>query len=148
MLDGDGYLNSKLILYNFQIVPWGFRKALNWVRITYNNPRVLITENGISLERGLHDHKRVQYISSYLTSLLEALKDGCRVLGYAYWSFLDNFEWMRGYSWVILNVSFYYVSRRLYFKGALHPSVILIRLIFCIKICSLTTSLSIYLYNA
>ncbi|CAK1540355.1 unnamed protein product [Leptosia nina] len=33
-----------------RVVPWGFRKALNWVKDAYNNPLVIVTENGISLE--------------------------------------------------------------------------------------------------
>lgn len=82
-----------------QIVPWGFRKALNWVRLNYDNPKVLITENGVSLEPGLHDMKRVQYIDAYLRSLHTAIyEDGCSVIGYTYWSLMDNFEWMRGFS--------------------------------------------------
>ncbi|XP_035447261.2 myrosinase 1-like [Spodoptera frugiperda] len=82
-----------------KVVPWGFRKALNWVRVNYRNPKTLITENGVAFERGLHDTKRVNYIDSYLRSLHAAIhQDGCYVIGYAYWSLLDNFEWTRGFS--------------------------------------------------
>ncbi|XP_052750146.1 myrosinase 1-like [Galleria mellonella] len=82
-----------------KVVPWGFRKALNWVKTTYNNPNILVTENGISLKPGLHDPKRVNYIDGYLRALHDAIyKDKCRVIGYTYWSLLDNFEWMRGFS--------------------------------------------------
>ncbi|KAJ0182235.1 hypothetical protein K1T71_001604 [Dendrolimus kikuchii] len=81
-----------------RIVPWGLRKSLNWIRHAYNNPITLITENGVSSEPGLHDLKRVNYIEGYLKSLYSAIQDGCYVLGYTYWSLLDNFEWMRGYS--------------------------------------------------
>ncbi|CAB3241222.1 unnamed protein product [Arctia plantaginis] len=82
-----------------RVVPWGFRRALNWIKTTYNNPIILVTENGISTKPGLSDAKRVQYIDSYLRSLHAAVtKDHCRVKAYIYWSLLDNFEWMRGYS--------------------------------------------------
>ncbi|CAG9796297.1 unnamed protein product, partial [Diatraea saccharalis] len=82
-----------------KVVPWGLRKTLNWIKSTYNNPPVLITENGISLEPGLHDPRRINYIDGYLRALHAAItKDGCNVYGYTYWSLLDNFEWTRGYS--------------------------------------------------
>ncbi|KAM3958618.1 myrosinase 1-like [Aphomia sociella] len=82
-----------------KVVPWGFRKALRWVKNTYDNPIILVTENGISLPPGLHDQKRVNYIDGYLRALHDAIvKDDCRVVGYTYWSLLDNFEWMRGFS--------------------------------------------------
>ncbi|PZC74787.1 hypothetical protein B5X24_HaOG207160 [Helicoverpa armigera] len=82
-----------------KVVPWGFRKSLNWVRLNYNNPKTLITENGVAFEAGLRDIRRINYIDSYLRSLHDAMfKDGCFVVGYIYWSLLDNFEWMRGFS--------------------------------------------------
>ncbi|XP_049882587.1 myrosinase 1-like [Pectinophora gossypiella] len=82
-----------------RVVPWGFRKILNWVKKTYDNPLVVITENGISSEPGLQDSKRVNYIDAYLRSLHAAVtQDGCNIIGYTHWSLMDNFEWMRGYS--------------------------------------------------
>lgn len=45
------------------IVPWGFRKLLNWVKTQYNNPLVYVTENGIGDETGtLQDDERVLYL--------------------------------------------------------------------------------------
>ncbi|CAH0695549.1 unnamed protein product [Spodoptera exigua] len=82
-----------------KVVPWGFRKVLNWVRLNYRNPKTLITENGVAFPRGLRDTKRVKFIDSYLRSLHTAIyQDGCFVIGYTYWSLLDNFEWTRGYT--------------------------------------------------
>ncbi|XP_045780868.1 myrosinase 1-like isoform X2 [Maniola jurtina] len=82
-----------------KVVPWGFRKSLNWVRLAYDNPTVFITENGMSLERGLKDSRRINYLDGYLKALLTAMtKDNCRVVGYTYWSLMDNFEWTRGFS--------------------------------------------------
>jgi lipopolysaccharide export LptBFGC system permease protein LptF len=45
-----------------QDVPWGFRKMLNWIAKEYNNPPVLITENGFSDYGDLNDTVRVDYI--------------------------------------------------------------------------------------
>ena len=44
-----------------QVVPWGFRKLLNWVAKEYNNPPVLITENGFSDYGELNDRDRIDY---------------------------------------------------------------------------------------
>lgn len=42
-------------------VPWGFRKLLNWIKKTYNNPLVYITENGYVDAGTLKDYKRIEY---------------------------------------------------------------------------------------
>ncbi len=55
---------------------------------------IYITENGIST---LNDHQRARYIISYLKEVYHAIKSGVNVKGYFYWSFLDNFEWDKGY---------------------------------------------------
>jgi beta-glucosidase/6-phospho-beta-glucosidase/beta-galactosidase len=44
-----------------QVVPWGLRKLLNWIANEYNNPPVLITENGFSDQGELDDIDRVDY---------------------------------------------------------------------------------------
>jgi len=47
---------------HFQVVPWGFRKLLNWIAKEYNNPPVLIAENGFSDHGELNDRDRVNYL--------------------------------------------------------------------------------------
>ncbi|CAK1602507.1 unnamed protein product [Parnassius mnemosyne] len=81
-----------------RVVPWGFRRALNYIKQKYNNPPVFVTENGISLERSNRDVRRVGYMASYLSAMYAAMSDGCDVRGYTYWSLIDNFEWRRGFS--------------------------------------------------
>jgi beta-glucosidase/6-phospho-beta-glucosidase/beta-galactosidase len=44
-----------------QVVPWGFRKLLNWIAKEYNNPTVLITENGFADHGDLNDRDRVDF---------------------------------------------------------------------------------------
>ncbi|XP_067935078.1 cytosolic beta-glucosidase-like [Watersipora subatra] len=80
-------------------VPWGMRKVLNYIRVTYGNPDILVTENGVSDHSGsLNDQFRIQYHSSYIANMHQAIQDGCKVIGYTAWSLLDNFEWALGYS--------------------------------------------------
>uniref|UniRef100_A0A1B6D5W8 beta-glucosidase n=2 Tax=Clastoptera arizonana TaxID=38151 RepID=A0A1B6D5W8_9HEMI len=82
-----------------KVVPWGFRKLLQWIKEEYDNPPVLITENGFSSSKAPNDTDRISYHFDYLTEMSLAIKeDQCNVIGYTVWSILDNFEWMRGYS--------------------------------------------------
>lgn len=48
------------------VVPWGLRKLLNWIRTTYNNPVVYITENGFSDHGQLDDSDRIDYYKQYI----------------------------------------------------------------------------------
>jgi lactase-phlorizin hydrolase len=82
-----------------KVVPWGFRKLLNWINKTYGNPTLYVTENGFSDVGGLNDTGRVNYYTQYINNALKAVKlDGCNVVSYTAWSLMDNFEWARGYS--------------------------------------------------
>ncbi|KAJ0094502.1 hypothetical protein Patl1_16706 [Pistacia atlantica] len=89
------------------IVPHGMRSLMNYIKLKYENPPVIITENGmddpnnllIPIKDALKDQKRIKYHNDYLTNLLAAIKeDGCNVKGYFVWSLLDNWEWAAGYT--------------------------------------------------
>lgn len=64
---------------------------------------VLITENGLAnndfvMSDGcVHAPQRMEYIRWYLQGLKKAADEGVPVLGYTYWSFMDNMEWADGY---------------------------------------------------
>ena len=64
---------------------------------------VMVTENGmcdadtVSEDGAVHDVKRVSYMKDYLRNLKRAVEEGYSVLGYQYWSLMDNFEWAEGY---------------------------------------------------
>ena len=46
------------------------RKVLNFIRTEYNNPDILVTENGVSDHSGaLDDQFRIQYHSSYIDNM-------------------------------------------------------------------------------
>ena len=63
-------------------------------RYNFKRP-VLITENGIATE----DHgERVRFIREHLKQVKRAKGEGMDVVGYLYWSLLDNYEWLEGYS--------------------------------------------------
>lgn len=48
-----------------KVVPWGFRNLLKWLKNTYNNPILYVTENGFADTGDLDDQRRVNY---YLVS--------------------------------------------------------------------------------
>ncbi len=65
---------------------------------------LLITENGMAnidfkmLDGEVHDPQRSDFIHRYLKELRRAVDEGVPVIGYQYWSLLDNFEWAIGYT--------------------------------------------------
>ena len=87
-------------------VPWGFRKALKWIRLRYGNPFLYITENGCddpfvpnaTFSDMTNDAFRTQYLSGYLTAMDQAIQEGSDIRGYFIWTLMDNFEWASGYS--------------------------------------------------
>jgi len=56
---------------------------------------VFILENGICTP---DDTLRMEYIRGHLLNVYRAIQEGVTVLGYIYWSLLDNFEWDKGFA--------------------------------------------------
>ncbi len=56
---------------------------------------ILVSENGICTD---DDSQRTRFIQNHLAALAKALREGIHVIGYLYWSLLDNFEWAEGFS--------------------------------------------------
>lgn len=97
------------------------RKLLNWIKKTYNDPDILITENGWSDAKSweLDDDERIGYYRDYVNNVMKAiLLDEVKVLGYTAWSFMDNFEWGNGYKYdeltLVLMLNDYDQCQRLY----------------------------------
>ncbi|KAK8916309.1 Beta-glucosidase 1 [Platanthera zijinensis] len=90
--------------YWLYIVPWGMYKAVTYVKEKYQNPTIILSENGmddpgnVTLPAGLHDTTRLNFYKSYISELKRAMDDGATVIGYFAWSLLDNFEWKLGYT--------------------------------------------------
>lgn len=65
---------------------------------------VMVTENGIacpdtvSADGGVHDAQRCRFVRDFTASLTRAVDEGIPLLGYQYWSIMDNFEWCEGYA--------------------------------------------------
>ena len=55
---------------------------------------ILVTENGIATD---DDAERIAFVHAALEGVMRCIEDGIDVIGYSYWSLLDNFEWAFGY---------------------------------------------------
>ena len=55
---------------------------------------IFITENGIATD---DDNERIEFVSDVLNDLHRYIETNNKVIGYLYWSLLDNFEWDLGY---------------------------------------------------
>ncbi len=78
----------------YELWPQGLEATIRraW-QVTGGTP-IYVTENGISTE---DDAERVSFVTRALEGVLRCIDDGINVLGYTYWSLLDNFEWALGY---------------------------------------------------
>lgn len=80
-------------------VPWGFKSLLKWVANRYNNPEIIVTENGMGnydegpIQEQINDLDRVEYYKTYVSAMVQAREEGVNVKGYFAWSMMDNFEW-------------------------------------------------------
>ncbi len=55
---------------------------------------LLVSENGIATN---DDTERVDFIVEHVKAMAQAMKEGVPVIGYLYWSLLDNYEWAEGF---------------------------------------------------
>ena len=78
---------------------WGIK----FLQERYKKP-VYILENGravddfVSLDGKVHDPARIDCIARHLKMTKKLIDEGADIRGYFVWSFMDNFEWLFGYS--------------------------------------------------
>jgi beta-glucosidase len=76
----------------WEIYPEGLYRLL--VRYARRGWPILVTENGIADGRG---GSRPGFLRAHLYAVDRARADGVNVIGYIFWSLIDNFEWSHGY---------------------------------------------------
>lgn len=86
----------------FGICPDTFYTGIKYIYDHYDVKNIYITENGNSWknydrEGQINDTYRIDLIKMHLNSIKRAMNEGYKVSGYFAWSFMDNFEWRRGY---------------------------------------------------
>lgn len=67
-----------------------------------NVKKIIVTENGSAFpdevtDGEVNDPKRLKYLKDYISQVLTAKNEGCKVNGYFVWTLTDNFEWAEGY---------------------------------------------------
>ncbi len=83
--------------------PNGIYWGIKFLCERYQKP-LYITENGcanndwVALDGQCHDANRVEYLKLHLAKVEQLVAEGIEVQGYFVWSFMDNFEWLCGYS--------------------------------------------------
>ena len=77
----------------WDIYPEGLYHLL--LRLAKYNLPIFILENGISTD---DDSLRWDFIYQHLRNIYLALDKGVKVIGWLYWSLLDNFEWDKGFT--------------------------------------------------
>lgn len=74
--------------------PEALGEVCRWVAGRWPTP-IIVTENGYP---GDDDTRRAAFIATAVEGLAAAIAGGADVRGYFYWSLLDNFEWLFGFS--------------------------------------------------
>ncbi|MFH1189239.1 MAG: glycoside hydrolase family 1 protein [Candidatus Omnitrophota bacterium] len=77
----------------WEIYPQGLHTLIK-IFSKYKLP-ILISENGICTD---DDAERSEFIVDHLKAVALAIKEGIFVIGYLYWSLLDNYEWTDGFA--------------------------------------------------
>ena len=93
-------------MFNGPVRPEYLYKLLMRIKDEYNNPLMIITENGAGfgaaddqlVNNKINDQLRVDYVKRLIDTAMQARKDGANLQGYTLWSIFDNFEWVFGYS--------------------------------------------------
>lgn len=89
---GKGHLKLKKNSLGWDVYPQGIYHLLVELK-KYNLP-LWITENGTCTD---DDSFRWDFIVEHLKNIHQAMQEGVNVIGYFYWSLLDNFEWDKGF---------------------------------------------------
>lgn len=79
--------------FGYEYYPEGIYEIL--MSLKKYNKKILITEHGIADKE---DKLRKDFLIKAIDSIKRAKNDGVEVFGYMYWSLMDNFEWIEGYS--------------------------------------------------
>jgi beta-glucosidase len=100
--DDNAYQGSPRTAMDWNVTPDVMYWSARFLHERYKKP-LMIAENGmagmdwVSLDGKVHDPQRIDFVQRYLIQLERAMDEGVPVLGYQYWSIMDNFEWTEGF---------------------------------------------------
>jgi beta-glucosidase len=87
----------------WEVYPEGLRDLLVKVSETYKPAAIHVTENGaaypdtLDAQGEINDPQRQEYLERHFLAARAAIASGVPLKGYFVWSFMDNFEWAKGY---------------------------------------------------
>jgi beta-glucosidase len=87
----DGIRTTKM---GYEYRPQAILYNLHRIHSIFPNKEIFITENGIATD---DDNERVEFVTDVLNDVHDYISKHGKVMGYLYWSVLDNFEWDLGY---------------------------------------------------
>ena len=93
----------------WEVYPQGLARIL--ARFSDYGLPIFISENGIATT---DDILRCQFLREHLQVVADSLANGVNIIGYVYWSLIDNFEWHHGYAprYGLAEVDFETLERR------------------------------------
>jgi beta-glucosidase len=99
LIGPDGWIGPEpgvpVLVMGYELWPDALAACLRRAsEVTGGKVALWVTENGIGTD---DDDQRIDYVRHALQGVLQVIADGISVLGYTYWSLLDNFEWAFGY---------------------------------------------------
>jgi beta-glucosidase len=80
--------------YGWEFYPAALEETIRYFASKISTP-LIVTENGIAAR---DDSRRVEWIRQTVPGLRRCIADGIDLRGYLYWSAMDNFEWLEGYT--------------------------------------------------
>lgn len=84
----------------WEVYPEGLGHFLTMVHREYTKGiPIVVTENGMANpdQPGQRDELRVDFLDQHIAAAKDAMDEGVPLMGYTFWSLLDNFEWSLGY---------------------------------------------------
>lgn len=75
----------------WEVYPEGLAIALQ--RFSRYGVPLMVTENGVATD---DDEMRGEFLRRHLAALGESVANGINVIGYLYWTLMDNYEWAAG----------------------------------------------------
>lgn len=97
----NNFRPSNTVVKMGQNVSLNLRQVLNWIKLEYDDPQILISENGWFTDSYIktEDTTAIYMMKNFLNQVLQAIKfDEIRVFGYTAWTLLDGFEWQDAYT--------------------------------------------------
>ena len=87
------YRGSEKNCMGWEVYPRGLGKAIERAYRRYRKP-IMITENGICTD---NDFQRIKFLKEHVSEMMRLREKGIPIIGYLYWSLLDNYEWAEGF---------------------------------------------------